>query len=93
MYDGSAIRELDGSLSGAINGIDICEDGKYFVTGRYLSVFFPHTDLFLLIHRLTFCHVIGVTGGTVIVSKGFIPKINPQYKRIKSLIIITQQLG
>lgn len=36
VYDGSAIRELDASLSGAINGIDISEDGKYFVTGIYL---------------------------------------------------------
>ncbi|XP_065132931.1 cilia- and flagella-associated protein 52 [Paramisgurnus dabryanus] len=33
VYDGSAIRELDGSLSGAINGIHISEDGRYFVTG------------------------------------------------------------
>ncbi|KAI2663503.1 Cilia- and flagella-associated protein 52 [Labeo rohita] len=33
VYDGSAIRELEGSLSGAINGMHISEDGKYFVTG------------------------------------------------------------
>ena len=30
-YDGSQIRELDGSQSDSINGMDIC--GKYFVTG------------------------------------------------------------
>ena len=33
MYDGSAIRELEGSLSGAINGMHITQDGKHFVTG------------------------------------------------------------
>ncbi|XP_070684474.1 cilia- and flagella-associated protein 52 [Pempheris klunzingeri] len=33
VYDGSAIRELEGSQSGAINGMDISQDGKYFVTG------------------------------------------------------------
>ncbi|XP_018617658.2 cilia- and flagella-associated protein 52 isoform X1 [Scleropages formosus] len=33
VYDGSAIRELEGSLSGAINGMDISHDGNYFVTG------------------------------------------------------------
>uniref|UniRef100_A0A672QL79 Cilia- and flagella-associated protein 52 n=1 Tax=Sinocyclocheilus grahami TaxID=75366 RepID=A0A672QL79_SINGR len=33
VYDGSAIRELEGSLFGAINGMSISEDGKYFVTG------------------------------------------------------------
>lgn len=30
-YDGSQIRELDGSDSGGINGMDVYED--YFVTG------------------------------------------------------------
>ncbi|KAG7242356.1 hypothetical protein INR49_023485 [Caranx melampygus] len=33
VYDGSAIREVEGSLSGAINGLHISQDGKYFVTG------------------------------------------------------------
>ncbi|KAA8594982.1 hypothetical protein FQN60_012117 [Etheostoma spectabile] len=33
VYDGSAIRELEGSLSGAINGMHITQDGKHFVTG------------------------------------------------------------
>ncbi|MEE6506774.1 hypothetical protein FKM82_007846, partial [Ascaphus truei] len=33
VFDGSAIRELDGSMSGAINGMDICGDGAHFVTG------------------------------------------------------------
>lgn len=33
VYDGSVIREVEGSLSGAINGLHISQDGKYFVTG------------------------------------------------------------
>ncbi|XP_030639152.1 cilia- and flagella-associated protein 52 [Chanos chanos] len=33
VYDGAAIRELEGSLSGAINGMHISLDGNYFVTG------------------------------------------------------------
>ncbi|XP_071778668.1 cilia- and flagella-associated protein 52 [Centroberyx gerrardi] len=33
VYDGSAIRELEGSLSGAINGMHISQDGNHFVTG------------------------------------------------------------
>uniref|UniRef100_A0A3Q1HE97 Cilia- and flagella-associated protein 52 n=1 Tax=Anabas testudineus TaxID=64144 RepID=A0A3Q1HE97_ANATE len=33
VYDGSAIRELEGSKSGAINGMHISQDGKHFVTG------------------------------------------------------------
>ncbi|KAM7008827.1 cilia- and flagella-associated protein 52 [Tautogolabrus adspersus] len=33
VYDGAAIRHLVGSLSGAINGIDISQDGGHFVTG------------------------------------------------------------
>ncbi|CAH2292093.1 cilia- and flagella-associated 52 [Pelobates cultripes] len=33
VYDGSVIRELDGSLSGTINGMDISSDGLHFVTG------------------------------------------------------------
>ncbi|XP_057311952.1 cilia- and flagella-associated protein 52-like isoform X2 [Hydractinia symbiolongicarpus] len=32
-YDGSPIRELDGTKSGSINGLDISPDGIYFVTG------------------------------------------------------------
>ncbi|XP_050394458.2 cilia- and flagella-associated protein 52 [Patella vulgata] len=32
-FDGSLIRELDGSLAGAINALDTSPDGKYFVTG------------------------------------------------------------
>lgn len=32
-YDGSQIRELDGSKSGSIEGMDISSDGLYFVTG------------------------------------------------------------
>ncbi|KAM4663854.1 cilia- and flagella-associated protein 52 [Discoglossus pictus] len=33
VFDGSAIRELEGSMSGAVNGMDICEDGTHFITG------------------------------------------------------------
>lgn len=33
VFDGSAIRELEGSQSGAINGMHISQDGKHFVTG------------------------------------------------------------
>ncbi|XP_014677656.1 PREDICTED: cilia- and flagella-associated protein 52-like [Priapulus caudatus] len=32
-YDGSQIRELDGSISGSINALDISADGEHFVTG------------------------------------------------------------
>ncbi|NXT57832.1 CFA52 protein, partial [Pluvianellus socialis] len=33
VFDGSAIREVEGSASGTINGMDITSDGAYFVTG------------------------------------------------------------
>ncbi|KAM6376747.1 cilia- and flagella-associated protein 52 [Pluvialis apricaria] len=33
VFDGSAIREVEGSVSGTINGMDITSDGAYFVTG------------------------------------------------------------
>ncbi|XP_054461063.1 cilia- and flagella-associated protein 52 [Anoplopoma fimbria] len=33
VFDGGAIRELEGSQSGAINGMHISADGKHFVTG------------------------------------------------------------
>ncbi|KAH8863594.1 Cilia- and flagella-associated protein [Schistosoma japonicum] len=33
VYDGSLIRELDGSRTGSINGMDITVDGNTFVTG------------------------------------------------------------
>lgn len=32
-YDASMIRELDGSMSGSVNAIDISTDGTYFVSG------------------------------------------------------------
>ena len=32
-YDGSQIRELEASKSGPINGLDVCAEGKIFVTG------------------------------------------------------------
>ncbi|KAJ0050587.1 hypothetical protein NL108_004995 [Boleophthalmus pectinirostris] len=33
VFDGSPIREIEGSQSGTINGLHITQDGKYFVTG------------------------------------------------------------
>ena len=32
-FDGTQIRELDGTKSGAINGLDVSPDRIYFVTG------------------------------------------------------------
>ena len=32
-FDASMIRELDGSLSGSVNSLDISTDGVYFVSG------------------------------------------------------------
>lgn len=43
--DGSTIRELDGSLSGSVNAIDISADGAYFVSGgddKLIKVWFSH---------------------------------------------------
>ncbi|KAG9343876.1 hypothetical protein JZ751_013262 [Albula glossodonta] len=33
VYDGTAVRELEGSLSGSINAMDISQDGAHFITG------------------------------------------------------------
>ncbi|XP_053355155.1 cilia- and flagella-associated protein 52 [Clarias gariepinus] len=33
VYDGAAVRELEASQSGAINGMDISADGEHFITG------------------------------------------------------------
>ncbi|NXT26149.1 CFA52 protein, partial [Syrrhaptes paradoxus] len=33
VFDGSAVREVEGSASGSINGMDITADGAFFVTG------------------------------------------------------------
>nr|XP_021511681.1 cilia- and flagella-associated protein 52 [Meriones unguiculatus] len=35
VFDGSVIRELEGSLSGSINGMDITQEGEHFVTGGH----------------------------------------------------------
>lgn len=32
-YDGSLIRELDGSLTDSVNAVDVSEDGVYIVSG------------------------------------------------------------
>ncbi|TNN55251.1 Cilia- and flagella-associated protein 52 [Liparis tanakae] len=33
VFDGAVIRELEGSQSGSINGMNISQDGQHFVTG------------------------------------------------------------
>lgn len=33
IYDGSLIREVEGSKSSALNTLDITANGKYFATG------------------------------------------------------------
>lgn len=33
VFDGSVIRELEGSLSGSVNGMDTTLEGVHFVTG------------------------------------------------------------
>ncbi|NXP53259.1 CFA52 protein, partial [Heliornis fulica] len=33
VFDGSEVRQVEGSVSGSINGMDITSDGAYFVTG------------------------------------------------------------
>ncbi|CAO2643666.1 Cilia- and flagella-associated protein 52 [Lemmus lemmus] len=35
VFDGSVIRELEGSMSGSINGMDITQEGGHFVTGGH----------------------------------------------------------
>uniref|UniRef100_A0ABK0L4C2 Cilia- and flagella-associated protein 52 n=1 Tax=Rattus norvegicus TaxID=10116 RepID=A0ABK0L4C2_RAT len=35
VFDGSVIRELEGSLSGSVNGMDITQEGEHFVTGGH----------------------------------------------------------
>jgi len=45
-YDGSLIRELDGSMTNSVNAIDVSEDGVYVVSGgsdNFIKVSF--TDL------------------------------------------------
>ena len=32
-FDGSLIRELDGSLTDSVNAVDVCDDGVYVVSG------------------------------------------------------------
>ena len=33
MFDGTQIREVTGSISGGVNGMDISEDGERLITG------------------------------------------------------------
>ena len=47
-HDGSQIRELDGSKTGSINGMDITPDGIHFITGgddRTVKVIIIHTNV------------------------------------------------
>lgn len=46
VFDGSAIREVEGSKSGAINGMTMSQDGRHFVTGN---------DLFHICSLLCWC--------------------------------------
>ena len=49
-FDGSMIRELDGSSGGSINTMDISADGKYFVSGgddRLIKVTILHVKSIL----------------------------------------------
>lgn len=32
-YDGSLIRDLEGSTAAAVNSLDVSQDGSFFVTG------------------------------------------------------------
>lgn len=48
VYDGSQIRELEGSKTGSINGIDISSCGHFFVTGGDDRVVKVHTTLHCL---------------------------------------------
>lgn len=52
-YDGSAIRELEGLLTGSINAMDISQSGTHFVTGTGLR---PACYCFICIDLLS--HVI-----------------------------------
>jgi len=52
-YDGSLIRELDGSLTDSVNALDVSDDGVYVVSGgsdKIIKV--SHTVLF---HSLSVC--------------------------------------
>lgn len=45
-YDGSAIRELEGLLTGSINAMDISQGGTHFVTGTGSTPFCYHHYVF-----------------------------------------------
>lgn len=47
MYDGAAIRELEASQSGAINGMDISDEGEHFITGEREKTDVSHVTVFL----------------------------------------------
>ena len=54
-YDGSQIREIEGSKVGSINGIDISESGRHFVTGgddKIVKVSGRHSALWQYINVL-----------------------------------------
>ena len=54
--DGSQIREMEGSADGSINGLDISDDGNYFVSGgnsRKVKVKFIDFEKYLLDYRST----------------------------------------
>lgn len=48
IFDGSLIREVEGSISAALNTLDVSQDGNFYITGGndyYVKV--KHTMLFL----------------------------------------------
>lgn len=65
-YDGSAIRELEGLLTGSINAMDISQSGSHFVTGTGLTgliCIYLHLIIYSQIFPfLPFCFLM-ITGG------------------------------
>lgn len=62
-YDGSAIRELEGLLTGSINAMDISQGGTHFVTGtgsrpfsyhRHVYFFYFHWFICIYLHLTVF---------------------------------------
>jgi len=62
-FDGSLIRELEGSKAGSVNGLDITADGTYFVTGgndKLVKVSLENSSLLLLyyMHFMVSCQLL-----------------------------------
>lgn len=48
VYDGTPIRELEASQSGAINGMDISDDGEHFITGKRDKTHVSHVTVLVI---------------------------------------------